>query len=56
MEQKLLLTAITAMATVIIVLFKSLMSAHRQQIIAKDKEIDFLRQLSLRTMPRQKGD
>ena len=63
MEQKLLLAAITAMATVIVilfksivVLFKSLMSAHRQQIIAKDKEIDFLRQLSLRTMPRQKGD
>ena len=70
MEQKLLLTAITVMATVIVVLFKSivvlfksivvlfksLMSAHRQQIIAKDKEIDFLRQLSLRTKPRQKGD
>ena len=52
MEQKLLLTGIAAMATVIGILFRSLISAHKQQIIAKDKEIDFLRQLSLRTMPR----
>ena len=56
MEQKLLLTAIATMAAVIVTLFRLLMSAHRQQIIAKDKEIDFLRQLSLRTMPRRKGD
>ena len=47
MELNLLLTAIATMATVIGILFRLLISGHKQQITAKDKEIDFLRKLAL---------
>ena len=56
MALNLLLTTITAMATVIGILFKLLISGYRQQIIAKDKEIDFLRQLILFFLKSGKND
>ena len=41
MGLNLLLIVVVTMATVVCILFRLLISGHKQQIIAKDKEIDF---------------
>ena len=47
MELSLLLTTIATMGTIISILFRLLLLEHKQQIMTKDKEIDFLRKLVL---------
>ena len=47
MELNFLLTTIATMGTVLGILFRLLLLEHKQQIITRDKEIDFLRKLIL---------